>query len=137
MKMYRILTFLFIAVVLPIAVMLPQGCQKSLADVGHTTATFFSGALVDQAYKNLDLVYNASLQTLQELGITVLTKEKDELSATIVAQDAMSKKIKIKLLAEEKERTQISIHIGVMGDKDKSQLILDHIHNLLEKGEPK
>ncbi len=134
MKSYRtILTFLLIAVVLPIAVLFPQGCQKSLADVGHTTATFFSGALVDQAYKNIDLVYDASLQTLKELNINVISKEKDKLSAIIVAQDVMDKKIKIKLLAEENERTQISIHIGVFGDRDKSQLILDHIHNLLGK----
>jgi hypothetical protein len=97
------------------------------------TIAYVRGDLEAVESESIDVVYEATLQAVEELGLNVTKKLKDALSATIVARDAQDKKITIRLKTTAEETTKLSIRIGVFGNETKSRLIYQKIRDYLPK----
>ena len=109
------------------------GCVVAAVGAGAAgTVAFIRGDLEAAEAKKLDVVYDATLKALEELELPVSQKSKDKMSALIVAHDARSKKIKIKLHATTEETTKISIRVGWFGSESKSRMIYEEIQKNLQ-----
>lgn len=109
-----------------------QGCM--LVAVGAAaggTVAYVKGDLEATESKDLDTVYAASKKALAQLQYNVTKDSKDALQAVIVTRDAADKKTKIKLTKVTDNSTKISIRVGTFGDKTKSNLIYQKIHDAL------
>lgn len=111
---------------------LVQGCIIAAVGAGAAgTIAYVKGDLESVQSYNIDTVYQATLDAMNDLDLPVLSKTKDALTAEVVARDAQDKKVTIKLKAATEETTKLSIRIGTFGDKTKSQLIYDKIQENL------
>jgi hypothetical protein len=109
-----------------------QGCIIAAVGAGAAgTIAYVKGDLESVQSYNIDTVYQATLDAMNDLDLPVLSKTKDALTAEVVARDAQDKKVTIKLKAATEETTKLSIRIGTFGDKTKSQLIYDKIRENL------
>ncbi|MHC4478558.1 MAG: DUF3568 family protein [Planctomycetota bacterium] len=122
-----ILTALLAAVALYV-----QGCM--LVAVGAAaggTVAYVKGDLEATESRDLDTVYAASKKAVADLQYSITKDSKDALQAVIVARDAADKKTTIKLTKVTDNSTKISIRVGTFGDKTKSNLIYQKIHDAL------
>lgn len=114
------------------------GCLVVAAGAGAAgTVAYLRGDLeMEEAY-NLETVYTATREAMEQLELPVLEgrTEKDALSATIVARDASDKRVTIKLKALSERMTTLSIRIGTFGDQTKSQMIYNRIRECLKARE--
>lgn len=123
----------FLMVLLVGTAVLVGGCVVAAVGAGAAgTVAYIRGDLQAVESKKLDVVYEATLKTIDELELNVTKKTKDALSAVIVARDAQDKKIMIKLSATTEETTKLSIRIGLFGSETKSRLIYQKIHENLQ-----
>ena len=111
------------------------GCSGCLAvaalGVGAGTVAYVRGDLEAVEDASLDSVYKATEKAMDKLGIAVIEKTKDAMTAVITARDAEDKKITIKLVSAEKNATKISIRVGVFGSETKSTRIYEEIKKYL------
>lgn len=128
MKLHRQICLLLILVLV-----FTSGCAAFLLGgaAAGTAALYHYGEL--QATRNVTLprAYNASLNALNELGIVVVNKEKDGLSALIIGHGAENKKINIQLRKIFDDVTEINIRIGTFGDELQSRLVFERIEKHL------
>lgn len=106
---------------------LAGGCAVALVGAGAGSVAYLRGDLEAMMAEDVDAVYQASLKALGQLEITPTKKEKDALSATIIARGADDKKIKIKLNRTEQDLTKLSIRVGLLGSQSKSRVIYEQI----------
>jgi len=115
-------------------IILVQGCMVAAVGVGAAgTVAYVKGDLESVEAASLDDVYSAAEKAVDELGLFVISKKKDALSATIITRDTADKKIKIYLASDSKETTKIFIRVGIFGDEAKSRLVYDKIKEYLQK----
>jgi hypothetical protein len=122
-----------LAVLLAGAAVFAQGCM--LVAVGAAaggTVAYVKGDLEAVESKDLDSVYAAAKQAVDQLGLKVTRDSKDALQAVIVARDARDKKNTIKLKKLADDTTKLSIRVGVWGSKTQSNLIYQKIHDNLQ-----
>jgi len=112
--------------ILLIAVLM-SGCAAALVGAGAGTVAYLRGDLEATMSQDLNAVYEASLQALGQLEIVPSQKEKDALTAKIVARGADDKKIQIMLKRTEENLTKLSIRIGIVGSETKSRVIYEQI----------
>ena len=95
------------------AIMPGQGCKTILVgSEGQTAAVYRLGRLSAEEPKNIGAVYQATIDALTELELSISQKMKDELTATVVARDSQDTRIAVSLVAVTKESTKISIRAG-------------------------
>jgi hypothetical protein len=124
---------ILLAVLLVSTALFIQGCVVVAAGAGAGTIAYVRGDLEVVESKDLDTVYNATEEAMDELELNVTQKTKDAMSAEIVARDAQDKKITVKLVATAEETTKVSIRVGIFGDEAKSRLIYQKIHDNLQQ----
>lgn len=109
-----------------------QGCVAAAVGIGAAgTVAYIRGDLEAVESESLDAVYEAAIKAVDELELTVISKSKDALTATISARDAQDKKISITLKRTAEQTTKLSIRIGTFGSETKSRLIFQKIHDNL------
>ena len=105
-----------------------SGCVVAAVGAGAAgTVAYIRGDLESVEAKSLDKVYDASVKAVEQLELAMVSKEKDALSAEIIARDAQDKKIRIKLAATAEGTTKLSIRIGTFGSETKSRMIYEKI----------
>jgi len=77
-------------------------------------------------------VYDTAGQTLEALEINVVDSEKDALTAKLTGRGAENKKITIKLKRLEENLTEMSVRVGLLGNKNMSRVICDEITKNLQ-----
>ena len=77
--------------------------------------------------KSLDELYSAAVKAVEELELALISKNKDALSAEIIARDAEDKKIRIKLSSAAEGTTKVTIRVGTFGSQIKSRTIYEKI----------
>ena len=103
----------YFALLLVVAMVLGQGCKTTvIGPEGQTVATYRFGKLSAEEPKDINSVYQATLEAMTELELSVIQKMKDELTARVIARDSQDTKITINLLAITKGSTEVSIHAG-------------------------
>jgi hypothetical protein len=121
---------------LPAIGLLAIGCA-SVETVGDSNSmgVYKVGSLKGVENSDIDSVFKAAEKAIERLRLSEIEKNQDKLSGTIVARDSQDKKIIIEIKATPENTTQISIRVGSMGDKRKSMLIYQKIHEILnDKG---
>ena len=109
-----------------------QGCVIAAVGLGAAgTIAYVRGDLEATESKNIEAVYSAAVQAVEDLHLNLISKSEDALSATITARDAADKKITIKLKSTSEQTTKLSIRVGTFGDETKSQQIYQKIYNIL------
>ena len=105
-----------------------SGCVIAAVGAGAAgTVAYIRGDLESVEAESLDKVYSASVQAVEQLELAMVSKQKDALSAEIIARDAQDKKIRIKLAATAEGTTKLSIRIGTFGSETKSRMIYEKI----------
>ena len=105
------------------------GCTTTVINPGtDSSATHRFGRLTAEEGKDIATVYQATEVAMNELGLSVIQKIKDDLEAKIVARDAQDKKIIIELVALTKTTTQVKVRVS---SPDKARRIYQTIHDAL------
>lgn len=121
---------LFVLVVAGSIAILMGGCTKSVEGSKYNYA---SGNLTAVLSANVEQSYDASLKALEELQLTPTEKAKDALGANITAKTSADKKISIALKRVNDMTTDITIGVGMTGDKHISADIYQKILANLKK----
>ena len=127
MKKNRVL----LSFLLVIPFLICAGCAPLLlvggAAAGATVVGFMEGELVANDSASVNQTYASSQGALTSLGYTITEKEKDTLTAKIVARGADDKRVEIKLKKKGQHVTEIRIRVEVFGDENLSRDILKEI----------
>ena len=110
-------------------VLAASGCAPSF--VGTDAGVYSGNKLYAVANRDLTSMYNATLKALDELEIEVTKKAKDIFYGEVVAQGSDGKTITIRLKPEG-DLTNLSIKVGLLGDKAKAIVIYERIKQNLD-----
>ena len=121
-----------LAVVLASGISL-SGCIPLLigAAAGAGGIAYIKGTLEQNLDRSVDKVHKAALTTLKELKITINKEESALHDSKIQAQYPDETKISIDVVALTEQSSTIKIRVGVFGDQEKSELILNAIRKKL------
>ena len=123
---------IFVTALITATLITTQGCVVAAVGVGAAgTVAYIRGDLEAVEAADIDKVYAAAEAAADDLGLFIISKKKDKLSASIVIRDANDKKIHISLVATAEGTTKISIRIGIFGDETKSRLIYNKLREHL------
>lgn len=75
--------------------------------------------------------WEATLQSLDEMGIKIEKKKHDLTSAKIVAKQADNKTVTISIEYKSSQETELTIRVGFFGDKEASDRIKEKIRAAL------
>jgi hypothetical protein len=105
-----------------------SGCGSGVKVTGADAQTEYRfGTLEAKLNYPVATVYQASKKAAIQLELPVLFEEQDNVAALIVARDAQDENIKIELEALPGSRTIMTIRVGILGDKNKTNVIFSKI----------
>ena len=108
-----------------------SGCVLLVgAAAGAGGITWVKGKLTKELTSKMDNVYNATLKGLKKLELPVLVDRKDKLTAKIESKFADGTNVWIDIESLTSRTTRIKIRVGVLGDQERSNEIL----NAIEQG---
>ena len=81
------------------------------------------GDLVWVESANVEVVFQAVLETAKEMGLSVTKQEYDSLAGVVVAKSVDDKRVSIKLQLETAQTTRVSIRVGFWADKKTAKAI--------------
>jgi len=128
-------TFLFRLLWLSLICFSVSGCAAVIIGGGVAGAGAFAYAKSDREVildSSIEVVYDTAGQTLEALEINVVDSEKDALTAKLTGRGAENKKITIKLKRLEENLTEMSVRVGLLGNKNMSRVICDEITKNLQ-----
>lgn len=104
------------------------GCTAAAvgAAAGGTVA-YIRGDLEADISANMEQAREASADAIDKLGFTLISHTGDKLSAELRARTAQDDSVKIDLEQLTPTVTTITIRVGVFGDTQKAQRILDAV----------
>ena len=97
---------------------------------GYTVA-YVAGELQATEEVGIDHAWNGTEMALQDLGLVVTSKDRDELSGSLIARGSEDKKISVRLERLAADKTMLRIRVGTFGDQNLSTGILDRIEERL------
>ncbi len=107
-----------------------SGCPVALVGGAAAGAALYaSGALTTTKNVTMGESYRAAKHALDELGVPIVTDEKDGLTAIVVGRGTENKKIAIYLKKIFDDVTEIEIKVGWIGDELQSR----HVFATMEK----
>lgn len=110
------------------------GCAPAViggAAAGAGTYVYYQGNLKTRELASLNETWFAVVRTMEEIDAEIISREKDEVSANLVAKNVFGKKIRINLRYEKLELTDLTIRHGFFGDERESKEILNKIQEKL------
>ena len=125
---------LILTVFLGLMVVYLSGCIIAAVGAGAAAAAgvgYVKGDLKAVLDEDIDRVYHASINALEDLDLPITGRDKTALDAKLVSRNSSDKKIQIKLKRTEENYTQISIRIGTFGDETQSRTIYEKIKSHL------
>ena len=99
--------------------------------VGAGSVVYYQGQMKTKEIASLEQTWFAVVTAMDDLGFSIIEKEKDRISAKLIARTTSDKKVRIKLKYESETRTDMNVRVGIFGDKEVSKLIVDSIHKKL------
>jgi len=111
-----------------------SGCHSEISGAGaDTKAKYEWGTLKAELNYPIETTFMAAKKAAEELELTVILDQHDEVAGLIMARDAQEEKVKIKLEALPMSRTILTIHVGMFGDKNKSNVIFNQVVKNISK----
>jgi hypothetical protein len=112
-----------------------QGCGTSVrGPEGGIEARIKYGTLSATMDRGIDRVYQAVQEAVNGLGLTTVMAQQDGVAAEVLARDAQGQNINIKLEAVSTSKTELTMRVGMLGEKNKSRVIFREIQNNLRAG---
>jgi len=110
-----------------------SGCIALLigAAAGAGGVVYVKGELEKNFDATVAKVHKASIAGLKNLDMFILSDELNVHDASIRSEDAQGKKVTINIDALTERSSKIKIRVGLVGNKMKSQIILDAIERKL------
>ncbi len=105
------------------------GCAPTI--VGTNMGVYRVGKLYSVSDKDVETVYNATLEAMGKLEIGVESKAKDIFAAKVVARSADGKDITVNIKPIVDDKTEYTIQVGTLGDEERSRMIFTEIKNIL------
>jgi len=97
------------------------------AALGVGTVVYLNGELKSSEQITLDGAWEATQKAMEDLEFAVTEREKDGLSARLVARGSGDKKIQVSLRRVSDSTTDVFIRVNLFGDESYSRLILEQI----------
>lgn len=120
---------LFILCMIPI---LLGGCVAVVAAGGAAGGVaYVRGELKLVVEEPIRAVHDAVREAGKELELHAVSAETDLLGGKFIFRNAQDEKITVSTEAETTKSTELSIRVGLFGDQQQSQLILDRIRGHL------
>ncbi len=117
--------------ILMISAVLLGGCVAAAVGVAAAgavgTYAYVKGELSRSYFKPYDEVWNATVQTLEEMDILIVQARKDALLGVIQAQRVDGKEVDVKVEPLAGGGANVKIRIGTFGDKTASRRIHEKI----------
>jgi len=101
------------------------GATAAAAGVG--AYVFVKGNLKRTYEAPVEKVWEAAVQAVQELDLTVESKKHDAFGGTVKGKLADGKNFTVRLERLGEKSTEVGVRIGVFGDRTKSEAIHDKI----------
>jgi hypothetical protein len=112
-----------------------HGCGTSVrGPEGGIEARIKYGTLTAMMDRGIERVYQSVQDSVGKLGLTTVMAEQDGVAAEVLARDAQGQNISIKLEAVSTDRTELTMRVGMLGDKNKSRVIFRQIQDNLRAG---
>lgn len=123
---------IFFTALLAAALVFTGGCIAPVlilggVAVGAGAVVYVNGELKDSEAVTYDSAYDATLAAMTDLKYTVISQQKDTLTAQIMARSAGGAKIQVTLNKQSPTVTEIRVRVGTFGDEALSKAILDKI----------
>ena len=99
--------------------------------VGAGAVAYVMGELKSTEEASLDSTWQAAQKAIEELEFLVTSKQKDAISAKLIARGATDKKIELILKKVSEDLTEVRIRVGIFGDESLSRLVLEKLKNHL------
>lgn len=117
-----------------IAIMILSGCVALLAGgaAGGGALVYLNGDLAQTLHKPAPDLYIATMATLKDFHFKVLKDKHDQLTASIESKLSNGKKVWIKIDSVSEDLSKIDVRVGLIGDRDKSGMILDSVDQHLK-----
>jgi hypothetical protein len=111
------------------------GCGTSVRGPdGGLEARIKYGTLTAMMDRGIGRVYDAVQEAVNELGLTTVMAQQDGVAAEVLARDAQGQNINIRLEAVSTAKTELTMRVGMLGDKNKSRVIFREIQTNLQAG---
>lgn len=111
--------------------MVASGCAVAVlatgAGLGAGTYAWLKGELRRTYPATYDAVWNASSDALQSLEMPVVSQQRDALKGTIMAKRADGSDVRVDVKYLTDKTTQVSIRIGLFGDRADSARVHETI----------
>jgi hypothetical protein len=105
------------------------GCSPKI--VGSDAGVYQGGTMFAVSSKDMDAVYQATLQAMDKLELKVSDKMKDVFGAKVTAKSADGRMIVIEIKPTMNNETKYSIKVGTIGNEERSRKIYMEIDNAL------
>ncbi|MGR3309594.1 MAG: DUF3568 domain-containing protein [Candidatus Brocadiales bacterium] len=99
--------------------------------VGAGAVAYVTGELKSTEEASLDRTWQAAQKAIEDLEFFVTSKQKDAISAKLIARGATDKKIELILKKVSENLTEVRIRVGIFGDEPLSRLVLEKLKNHL------
>jgi hypothetical protein len=127
MKIKNLPVFLLLAILPALA-----GCLAVVAAGGAAGGmAYIKGELLVELEKEVTAVNNAIEKAGQRLELHPISAERDLMGGKFVFRNAQDEKITVTSTARTSKGTELSIRVGMFGDQQRSQMILDRIRKEL------
>lgn len=113
---------------LPLSRIVFETLKENLIDVRATPvgmAMYELGELKSVEKATLNNTWDAAQKALEELKIPITSRQKEDTVATLIARGENDVKIKINLLKQTEDLTEVRIRVGDTGDETLSRRILE------------
>lgn len=112
-----------------------HGCGTAVRGPdGDLEARIKYGTLTAMMDRGIERVYQAVQDSVAKLGLTTVMAEQDGVAAEVLARDAQGQNISIRLEAVSTDKTELTMRVGMLGDKNKSRVIFREIQESLRAG---
>lgn len=123
---------LLVLLLLGVLVTVQTGCVAVLAaGAGAGTVAYVRGQLNAPLEASLDKSAKAVGSAIEDMQYNLISEKKDATSAVFVARNAQDDKITITLTRQTDNVTNVAIRVGMFGDEQLSQTVLDAIKKRL------
>ncbi len=114
------------------------GCSRRMfiagaaaTGIGVGTYAYVKGNLKRTYEAPMDKVWEATLYTLEEFNLTIVSQRKDGFNGVINGEMADERTFQINVVRKGTNTTEVGIRVGVFGDRGRAEVMHGHIYSLL------
>ncbi len=114
------------------------GCSRRMfiagaaaTGIGVGTYAYVKGNLKRTYEAPMDKVWEATLNTLEEFNLTIVSQRKDGFNGVINGEMADERTFQINVVRMGTNTTEVGIRVGVFGDRGRAEVMHGHIYSLL------